>query len=201
MKKILLIDGENFVHSVVHSLQQSNAIRTRQQLHRIDCKQLFTCILPNGTFADISYYTTKIQISRTPAKLQKSLNLIRSWNARWVPYLANQGIHFVKAGNLRVRDSKRCSHCGHKTAVLQEKGVDVRLAVDIVTRAGKGVELYVLSSDADILSAVHGAKARGAKVIYVAFAGAKNHALAQAADSYIEIMHADVFKAFKKVNP
>lgn len=201
MRKILFIDGENFIHSVVHSLQQSRVIRGRSQLHRLDCKGLFKAILPNGTFANVSYYTTKIQIGSAPVSLQKSLNRIRAWNAKWVPYLANQDIQFIKAGNLKVRDSKRCATCGHKTAVLQEKGVDVRLAVDIVTRAGKGVELYVLSSDVDLLSAVLAAKARGARVVYVAFAGVKNYALQKAADDCVEITPTQVKRAFKKVNP
>jgi uncharacterized LabA/DUF88 family protein len=201
MKKILLIDGENFVHSIVHSLRRSKLIHSRTQLERFDCQELFAHITAGSHCADVAYYTTKVQVRSAPASLVESLNDIRAWNAKWVPYLANQHITFIKAGNLKVRDSKRCSTCGHKTSVLQEKGVDVRLAVDIVARAGRGVELYILSSDVDLMSAVVAAKNRGATVAYVAFEGTRNYALAKAADKVIEVKHSVVAQAFNKVNP
>lgn len=200
MKKILLIDGENFVHSVVRSLQKSKIIRMRSQLHRLDCRYIFNKIAA-GKFADIAYYSTKIQIRSAPEHLRDSLDHIRAWNAKWVPYLANQNIRFVKAGNLKVRDAKRCPHCHKSASVLQEKGVDVRLAVDIVARAGRGVELFVLSSDVDLFSALEAAKLRGAKVNCVIFEDAGNRALLQTADKQIIIKDKDVVRAFKKVNP
>lgn len=200
MKKILLIDGENFVHSVVRSLQRSKVIHQRSQLHKLDCKYLFSKITPDGDFAEVSYYATKISIRKVPEDLQKSVDTMREWNAKWAPYLANQGIKFIKAGNLKIRDSKKCHNCGHKTEVLQEKGVDVRLAVDIVARAGNGVELFILSSDVDLISSLQAAKARGAKVVCVDFQNAANRALLQVADERITVKDHDIAHAFKKVN-
>ncbi len=104
-QQFLLIDGENFVHALVHCLMQKGAIRNRLQLHRLDCSALFSG-LQLSEAAETCYYTTKIQIKSAPKELQTSLERVRKWNDRWVPYLANQGIKFVKAGNLRVRNAE-----------------------------------------------------------------------------------------------
>jgi uncharacterized LabA/DUF88 family protein len=52
-----------------------------------------------------------------------------------------------------------------------EKGVDVRIATDIVKGALKNEYqfFYVISSDSDILPAIEAAMSVGKKVIYVAF--------------------------------
>ena len=57
--------------------------------------------------------------------------------------------------------------------VYHEKGVDVRIATDIVRGALKSEydSCYVISSDSDILPAIETAISAGKKVMYVAFEG------------------------------
>jgi uncharacterized LabA/DUF88 family protein len=196
MRRILLIDGENFFHSLVNVLQLQKQIRDRRSLQRIAILELLRPI-PRG---ETRYYATTIQLPSKASKLYQTVERMRQWNARWAPYLANQGINFVRAGTLKVRDSKRCQNCGKKTAVLLEKGVDVRLAVDMMAEAGKGITLYLFSSDSDLLPAVSDARKAGATVVYVAFEPAVNNALKHAASKTIIIPNSTVVDAYKKAN-
>lgn len=150
--------------------------------------------------AVIRYYTTKLQLKSSPKELLPTLQRMRKWNDRWIPYLANQGITFIKAGILRARDAKRCRKCGHKGYVLLEKGVDVRLAVDIATLGGRGTTLYFLSSDTDLLASLQVARQQSTKIIYVTFEGQLINAMARQADKTIVISNRQIFKAFKEHN-
>jgi len=86
----------------------------------------------------------------------------------------------IKAGYLKVRESSKCSNCGKKTLILQEKGVDVRLATDVVLAAAveKVRHIVVLSSDADMIPALESARQSGATVTYLCFAEELNGAIA-----------------------
>lgn len=199
MKNYVLIDGENFVHRVASVLQDNSLIRTRQSLKKLEVYNLVTSF---GMTPDVcNYYTTKIRVPKINNSFYKRIERMRKWNGQWIPYLANQGVTTVKAGLLRIRSSKTCAHCGKKTDVLQEKGVDVRLGVDIVSFAGKDRTIYVVSSDTDIIPAIVNAKNKGAKVVYVAIEGSEIDAIAKSASLMEVIKIKDILKSYKKVNP
>jgi uncharacterized LabA/DUF88 family protein len=80
---------------------------------------------------------------------------MRLWNKRWLPYHANQGVRLVRVGQLKVHDGKTCKSCGKSTEVLLEKGVDVKIAVDLV---GADSIVYLFSSDSDLIPAVLAAR-------------------------------------------
>lgn len=195
MRKQLLIDGENYVHSLVESLESSKCIKRRQNLKKIDLLTLF-----EGTGIDArksSYYMTRIKMPVKTHKLYKSANQMRLWNKRWLPYHANQGVKLVRAGQLKVRDGKTCKSCGKSTEVLLEKGVDVKIAVDLVGADGI---VYLFSSDSDLIPAVLAAKIAKVKVIYVCIEGQINKAMQKASDKTIILSNSQVEKAFKKAN-
>ncbi len=199
MKDYLLIDGENFVHSLVHVLRSKKLVSSRQQLSRLDFNTLFSQLnLTDG--AQIFYYSTKIELPDESSSLYKTIERMRAWNAKWIPYIANQQTKIIKAGLLKARSSKRCPHCKKRTDVLIEKGVDVRIGVDIATMAAKGSTIFVLSSDSDLIPAINSARAKGVGVTYVAFEGGVNKAIGKVAAKTIILDKTQITKAFKEVN-
>ncbi|MEK7070717.1 MAG: NYN domain-containing protein, partial [Patescibacteria group bacterium] len=78
-------------------------------------------------------------------------------------------IKFITCGTLQFRDGKKCRNCGKKTPFFQEKGVDVKMAVDIVTDSldPKLEKIVLVSSDSDLLPAIKQVNQRGKEVEYV----------------------------------
>ena len=185
MRNLLLIDGENFVHGILHNLSKQDIIKRRSQLKRFN-PLVVADDIANFEKGDIHYFTTKISLPPKDHPLFKKAEAMRQWNAKWVPFLSNRGVKFISAGMLKVRDGRRCDHCGKKTEILLEKGVDVRLGVDIATADSK-TNLFVFSSDSDLIPAFLAAKSKGVKVAYVAIDGQVNRALSKAASKTIII--------------
>lgn len=198
MKNYILVDGENFVHGLVHVLRAKKLISGRDELERIHVASLLADMVEDK--CTVNYYTTRIQVPAESSSLHETVEKMRNWNAKWTPYLANQGVKIIKAGILKARNSKRCSHCQKRTEILLEKGVDVRLGVDIVALGLKGATLYVFSSDSDIIAAIKSARKHGAKVIYVAIEGSINHGLSKSTDGRVVIKKSQIYEAYSKVN-
>lgn len=197
MKSLVLIDGENFIHALAHILTRQKLISSRQKLRRIDISTLLDFTdPPSGIF----YYSTRINLPNEKSTLTKKVEKMRHWNSFWIPYLANQNVKIIKAGILKVRDGKKCQKCGHKTEVLIEKGVDVRLGVDIVSLGGKNTQLYVISSDSDLIPAINVARKAGTQITYVTFEGNINHALSKCSSAMIVLSKKKVKESFNRVN-
>lgn len=60
------------------------------------------------------------------------------------------------------------SKCGHNEWHLLEKGVDVGLAVKMVTEASRSKEIVIISSDTDLIPAVRVAREKS-HMIYVGY--------------------------------
>lgn len=191
----VLVDGENFVHRVEEILKKQKLIKSRADLKKIDYDVIFG-FAKNATK---NYYSTILRMPKPDHPLYKTAEKIRSWQSAWTPYLKFKGVNYVKAGYLRVRDGKKCPKCGETTEVLLEKGVDVKIAVDMVANAEKGATLYLVSSDTDLLPAITEAKKRGAKVVYVAFEGNEIKLISKYASETKIIKKSQVKRAFKEV--
>ena len=114
---------------------------------------------------------------------------IRNAQRKWVAQLVNQGINYIKAGSLKVKSGKPCWSCKANQEHLQEKGVDVRLSLDILEESiNKNVKtIVVVSSDTDICPAYHKMKKYGTDVKYVCFASSLNRAVSAATYETITI--------------
>ena len=190
----VLIDGENFVHKLVQNLKKQGLLKSRFSLTRMDINQLFSF----AKNAKLNYYSTAIRVSKK-SKLYSKVERITKWNSRWIPSLKFQGVNIIKAGFLRVRDNKRCAKCGSRTEILIEKGVDVGLAVDIVTLAEKGSKIFVVSSDTDLIPAIKRAVVRGIIVAYVAFPGELVSSLKQLASETIILDDRSIKKSYETI--
>ena len=116
--------------------------------------------------------------------------------------LNNQGIIFREIGKLKVRDSDVCHNCQHRDLRMQEKGVDVGMAVDIVVDACNGAidEVVLVSSDTDLLPAIQAAKAQAVKVTYVGFSDKMTKAIARQADASVVMSDQGIIEAFDRYN-
>lgn len=196
----LFIDGENLRHRLVDLLFQEKLIHDRDDMFQIDIRQLVSAALGESP-ERINYYTTRIRQPKfeIPELLQHKITTIQESHRRWIAMLTNQGIRVVKAGNLKVKESNRCYHCGRRTMVLQEKGVDVRLASEIVMAAVHDGEqdIVVLSSDADMIPALEIGRRAGARLTYLTFAEEINEALVKATDRLVTYDRPHAASAFR----
>jgi uncharacterized LabA/DUF88 family protein len=162
----VLIDGENIIHSITYVLRHADRIQDRSELKAFDLIGLCRGALGSEDL-DLFYYTTKLQaasvLTHGQATADKSKAII-SWVAGWNTMLISQGVNVVKAGRLKIRSTFPHPETGEVQHVFQEKGVDVRLAIDLVEAAEPGVTIVLFSSDSDLIPAIHAAKAKGARV-------------------------------------
>lgn len=194
----VLIDGENLRHQLSHVLFAHNKILHKNDYFSFDLANFLKAAL-NESELDVTYYTTRIRQPRNkiPVALQKQITGISNANRRWVADLANQAIKVKKAGYLRVRESTACIHCGKKTLVLQEKGVDVQVATDLVLSQRAIQEIVLVSSDSDLTPSLEAARLAGMKTRYLCYSAWLNRSVAAQAYKTITFDDALVLKHFK----
>ena len=196
----VFIDGENMRHRLVSALLETHKIESPEDYFKADLHELVANVLGEEP-EEISYYTTRIRQPEfeVPERLRDEITSIQESHRRWIAELTNQGVKVVKAGLLKVHENAPCYHCGRRTMVLQEKGVDVRMATEMVLAAVRDhVEtIVVLSSDADMIPALEVVRASGTKIIYMCFVEEENEALKAATDEMVTYSRDDVVTVFR----
>jgi uncharacterized LabA/DUF88 family protein len=192
---VVYIDGENVVHQLVEMCRRKNPASTRKDILNFDLSSLLCDVLHvKPEDLEIRYYTTALRLVRTDPILEKKSREMMQWSETWANALTSQGIFLVKAGKLKVRDSEVCPRCGYQEAVFREKGVDVRLAVDMVVDSAENKQLVLWSSDSDLLPAVQVAKRNGARIKNIAFEELLNWALARQCGEWQVYNRANIMK-------
>ena len=166
------IDGENFRKNLSRELISMQIITNERLLVTYPVRPL-------------------VEVGYTPSEdTLQHIAAIKEFSRHWVASLTSQNIHYIKAGNLKVRSSKPCRSCGESQEIIQEKGTDVRMALDILESAyeqgGKNT-ILLASSDTDLCPVIHKVRAKGIKVIYLCFASQVNRALAAACNETVAI--------------
>ncbi|MBR3322023.1 NYN domain-containing protein [Candidatus Saccharibacteria bacterium] len=197
---IVFIDGENFRQRLSDCLLASGRTKKSENF-KYDVAGLLREVL-NSNDLDIRYYASEIKtpVGYVPAKrVQKQINNIRSYTRKWVADIKNQGINYIKAGNLKVKEGKPCYKCRARQEHLQEKGVDVRISLDIFEASldKNTKEIAVFSSDTDLCPAYHKIKKYGTTVKYLCFAPYLNRAVSAATTETITITAAIAAKFLK----
>ncbi len=125
---------------------------------------------------------------------------VRSKNTQVVknlrPYASQQSLF----SNLRKQEIEiKLGYLLMSDSVYHEKGVDVQMAVDIVKGAIKNEydEIYLISSDTDLLPAIQTAKDEGKKVIYVGFESFISRALSRNCSKYLILKKEQLLKFAK----
>lgn len=187
---VLFIDGENFLHKVEEVLKEAGIDKNRLELALIDLEKLFKEPLKSFDFSRKIFYVSRLHIH--PETKKKSVELIK-FQRKLRNNLINQGYEFVIAGNVRAQK------VGDKI-IFREKGVDVKIGVDLVAFAcDKRMETTILcSSDSDLQPAIAELKMRKVEVVYVGFETNPNKGLSYTTNRTILLRNPEVIEACPK---
>lgn len=189
-KLVLFIDGENFLHKVEEVFKKENAAKSKDGLASINLGKLFKEPLKGLNVSRKIFYVAKLRVH--PDTKKKSEELIKL-QRKLRNNLLKQGYQFVIAGNVRAQkvDSK---------VVFREKGVDVKIAVDLISLASdKKLDTAILcSSDSDLQPAIEELRKRGVKVIYLGFEISPNKGLTYTTNRTILLRDNEVMEACRK---
>jgi len=174
-KKLVQFDGSNFYNKVKKILPQTH-------LTNFDYANLAQTLTKDKAVETI-YYVGEIR--KYPGN-KKSQTLYANQQKLFTA-LRNKNIK-IKLGYLLFSDGK-----------FHEKGVDVQIAVDIVRGAIKNEydNLYLISSDTDLLPATKTAKDEGKKIIYVGFEKFISKALQKNCSSYLVLKKSQIVRFAK----
>jgi uncharacterized LabA/DUF88 family protein len=192
-KTVLYIDGENLRHYVENVLTGRGIIKSKASILNLNLELLFKKALKGIRISQKIYYASKLRFHKeTPRKSQQLIQEQRVLKTR----LEKTGFKFIISGNVRaqiVRTNKR------PRVVFKEKGVDVKIAVDLVSAAcDKKTETIILcSSDSDLQPAVKEVKRRGAEIIYLGFEISPNKGLMYTTDRTILIRNSEILDCLR----
>ncbi len=189
-KVFLFIDGENFLHKVEEVLKEERLDKTNLDPALINLDKLFKKPLKGFNIFKKIFYVSRLHIH--PETKKKSLELIK-FQRKLRNNLVKQGYEFIIAGNVRAQK------VGDKI-VFREKGVDVKIGVDLVSFAcDKKLETAILcSSDSDLQPAVAELKQRDIEIIYVGFGTNPNKGLSYTTNRTILLRNPEVVEACPK---
>jgi uncharacterized LabA/DUF88 family protein len=165
-KVAVFIDGSNLYFKL------RTLVPTKMDFIRYRYRELAESFLQsNERLSYIGYYVGVVRDTKRTSNHEKTLELVKN-QQKVFEQLRHQQIDIVK-GYLLERDGK-----------YFEKGVDVRLAVDIVTMAqAKQYDVaVVISSDTDLIPAMQAAQKHKRQVAYIGFEHQPSLALIRYAD-------------------
>lgn len=167
MKRIVLIDGENLVYGLRHLLGTEAATADRSAIAGFNFRGLLEDILADNTPSEILWFGARLRVYAQSEEIRiKSESAVRQ-QSYFSNEIQKQKITFIKIGYLRAHEVDLQS--GGTEWKLTEKGVDVGLAVRIVTEANPDTEIVVVSADTDLLPAFSAASKLGAKLIHIGY--------------------------------
>ena len=189
---ILMIDGENFKNKIEDVFKENT--KEAPVWHEYDFAGLLNGVLKDIKIDKRFFYFARIKEHEDTVKKSKELIEIQR---RLKSHLENQGFKVIIAG--RVRGQYERDKKGEKVLVFKEKGVDVRIGVDMVTWACDKVlgTVIVGSSDSDLQPAIYESKRRQVECIYLGFETNPNKGLSYTTKRTILIRNSEVLKAEK----
>jgi len=186
MKTILLIDGENFKNYIKHLLNEKSI-----DWNKYNFKGLFDLVLNGYKINKIIFYFAKLKKHNKTQK--KSVELIEKQRSLKT-YLEKQGFEVIFAGS--VRGYEETSFLGKKILVFKEKGVDVRIGVDMVSFSFDKLfnQIILGSSDSDLQPAINESKKREIRITYLGFENKPNRGISYNSHKTILIRNSEVKK-------
>ncbi|MAG44371.1 hypothetical protein CL633_00595 [bacterium] len=189
MKTILLIDGENFKGKITSVFK--NVKKQRPKWFQYDFAKLLNKVLTGIKVGEKIFYFAKIK--QHPKTIKKSKELIQEQRLLKT-HLEKQGFKVILSG--RVRGQMEDGFLGKKILVFKEKGVDVKIAVDMVSIScdKRAKQIILASSDSDLQPAIQEVKARNIQCIYMGFEAGYNKGLAYTTHRTILIRNSEVLE-------
>lgn len=193
MQNILFVDGRNFIGKIKDILNFENSRGNQIDFSVFDFAGLFDRVLQGIKIDKKVFYFGKIEKYMETEK--KSLELIEHQRVLKL-HLEKQGFEVILAGKVRGHIEK-CPK-GHEMLVFKEKGVDVRMSVDMITFACnyKLKTAIICSSDSDLQPAVKGLKNLKVERIYLGFENSPNKGLTYTTNRTILIRNSEVKEFF-----
>lgn len=190
MRTILFIDGENLKYKLKTVLKHEKRAKDFN-IYEYDFASLFDEVLKGFNFHRKIFYGAKLMLH--PETEKKSKELIEEQRLLKT-HLEKQGFEFTFSG--RVRGNIAKNHRGRELLTFKEKGVDVQIAVDMITMAYEG-ELktaVIASSDSDLQPAIRVLKKKEIERVYVGFELEPNKGLTFTTNRTIIIRNSEVLK-------
>ena len=188
MQTILLIDGENFKGKIRSVFK--NTKKDRPVWHEYDFKGLLDTVLKDMPINRKVFYFARIK--EHEESKEKSKQLIESQRLLKTS-LERQGFMIVLAGGVR---GQREGDSVNPLIVFREKGVDVRIGVDMVSSAcdEEASTIILGSSDSDLQPAIKETTKRGVGCVYLGFETNPNKGLSFTCKRTILIRDSEVFE-------
>lgn len=141
------------------------------------------------------FYAAKLGVH--PLTVQKSKELIEEQRLLKTK-VEYGGFDFIYGG--RVRGNAEVNSSGREKVIFKEKGVDVRIAVDMLrlTYDGELKTAILASSDSDLQPAIREQRRRGIECIYLGFEMEPNKGLTYTTSRTILIRNSEVLQYFPK---
>jgi len=189
MQTILLIDGENIKGKIRSVFRDTD--KEKPVWHEYDFRGLFDKVL-DGIHIDrrVFYFA---RIKEHEESRDKSRQLIEE-QRKLKTHLEKQGFEVILSG--RVRGQFEEGQSGKKVLVFKEKGVDVKIAVDMVSLScdKKVTEIILGSSDSDLQPAIKEARDRQVSCVYLGFESQPNKGLSFTTNRTILIRNSELFE-------
>lgn len=192
MARFLFIDGENFKGKMRSVFKEAG--KGKPVWHEYDFKGLLDKVLAGIDLDRKVFYFARIK--EHEESKEKSRQLIEEQRLLKT-HLEQQGFEVILSG--RVRGQMEDGESGKKVLIFKEKGVDVRIAVDMISVAcdKRAEEIIIGSSDSDLQPAISETKARGVKCAYLGFEAQPNKGLSYTTSRTILIRNSEIFE-FRK---
>jgi len=190
MQTILFIDGRNFISKIETIFDKKDIDLSIYNFSGILNKVLSEIKIDRKIF-----YIGRI-INHEETKI-KSTELVQKQRALKTS-LEKQGFEVIYAGHIRGNEAN-CPK-GHKFLLFREKGVDVRIAVDMISLAcDKTLSTAIIaSSDSDLQPAIKELEKRKIKRIYLGFENSPNKGLTYTTNRTILIRNSEVLEFMPK---
>ena len=190
MEAVLLIDGENLKGKIKAVFR--DAKRDKPIWHEYDFKSLFEKALKGVPIDRMVFYFANIK--EHEGSKEKSQQLIQEQRLLKT-HLEQQGFRVILSG--RVRGQMEAGQSGKKILVFKEKGVDVKIGVDMVSLAcdGKIKTIVLASSDSDLQPAIGEVKRRKVACVYLGFEAQPNKGLTYTTNRTILMRNSEILES------
>jgi len=180
MKAFVFIDGSNFYHKLK---ELSDRLDEKKPLLDFDFKAFAQWLVSDNQLAGMRYYVGAIRRYNHDEKSEQ----LYADQQKLIARLSRQDIE-VMLGTL----------IKHPDKSFHEKGVDVRLAVEMIRFARQNAYeiAYLLSSDTDLVAAVEEVQSFGKSVQYVGIAKGQSFGLTKVANDVRLLRPEDIEQFF-----
>lgn len=184
-----MIDSENFKRKIQAVFKENG--RSKPVWNKYDFRGLFDKVLSGFEINQRIFYLAKIK--EDPQTKGKSRKLIEEQRLLKT-HLENQGFGVILSG--RVRGQLEDGFFGKKILIFKEKGVDVKIAVDMVSWScdKKVKEIILASSDSDLQPAIQEVKKRNVSCVYLGLESQPNKGIMYTANRSILIRNSELFE-------